>query len=230
MVRSRKSHAVDEENTKLTRKLHPAYSGRAGGNIYVVYADYAQEGETISRVLVLNFLAEYAAAWFIQSLIHKDEYEWIDPIGSRECIRTSSDIRISMFGDDLTKLLNYKPSSDEEEWSDEEVHKSIMRFKYGKSEDKVTHETIEDNDSEHPSSSKPERTRIVKEPKTRIDRTGMVSANDIAKELGVEGREVRGVLRGMKLIKPEGGWLFDKKTAEDIRDKVKKGLKEAKKK
>ncbi len=77
------------------------------------------------------------------------------------------------------------------------------------------------------------RVNTDKQPKLkkpRADKSGKISANDIAKELGLEGREVRGVLRAMGLVKPDGGWLFDEATADDIRKKVKDGHKKKAKK
>jgi hypothetical protein len=54
-------------------------------------------------------------------LIHNDTWEWTDPLGSREALKTSSGVRISMFKDDLHKLMDYKMSEDERSWEDEIV-------------------------------------------------------------------------------------------------------------
>lgn len=242
MARARKSHDKGEEDVKSPKpKLKPAYSSRVGDNRFVVYADLQRESDPYARVLVLNFAAEYAARAFIDALIHNDEWEWVDPIGRRKCIRTTTGVRISMFGDDLAMLLEYNLSSVEKEWTDEQMKQHVLRFKYG------THEAAKRNDDTEEledgtnetlgegrtkSKSKRKEPRTPKEPKVKVDKSGYVSANDIAKELKVEGRIVRGVLRGSGLTKPDIGWAWpkDSKELKEMRALIEKGLKEGKKK
>jgi hypothetical protein len=224
MARARKSHATGEEETKASRgKLKPPYSGKVGGNKFVVYADLQRETDPYARVLVLNFAAEYAARHFIDLLIHGDTWEQADPIGSRQCIRTSSGVRISMFGDDLQKLLDYKMSEDERSWENELIKQNVLRFKYG------THEVAKKDDNQERSDgadeeasedgtktpkSKRGSTRTPKEPKVKVDKSEYISANDIAKELKLEGREVRGALRASGMKKPDIGWMWTKGSDE----------------
>lgn len=240
MARARKSHDTDEENAKSSR-LKPAYAAKVGGNHLVVYCDLQRESDPYARVLVLNFAAEYAARAFIDALIHNDEWEWVDPIGTRKCIRTTTGVRISMFKDDLEMLLNYKMSPAEKEWDDERMKQSVLRFKYGthegtrKSDD---NEELEDGTDETLSAgrtkikSKRKEPRAPKEPKVKVDKSGYVSANDIAQELKVEGREVRGVLRSTGMTKPDIGWAWpkDSKELKEARKIIEKGLKDGKKK
>ena len=131
MARSRKSHDTDEEITKSHKGIKPPYSGKTGGNIYVVYADLRKETDEYARVLVMNFAEKYAAKWFVLSLIGNDEWEWVDPIGTRSCLRTSLGIRLSMFNERLEALMEYEPTEAECEWSDEDKKQSIAQFKYG---------------------------------------------------------------------------------------------------
>ena len=141
MARARKSHDTDEEDVKSSKhKLKPAYSAKVGGNHLVVYCDLQREGDPYARVLVLNFAAEYAARAFIDVLIHNDEWEWVDPIGNREALRTTTGVRISMFGDTLHQLMAYKMSSEEKEWTDDQMKQNVLRFKYG------THEGVKRGD------------------------------------------------------------------------------------
>lgn len=192
----------------------------------MVYAHMLREGEEVSRVLILIFGELYSAHFFTNLLIGDDSWtEEKDSLESKEIIRTASNIQISMYGKDLFKVINYEPTELEAEWDDEQVRRHVSQFKFGRSQ-KEDPETVDEEG--RPQEKRPKKEKKEKKPK--IDKTGMITANDIAKELGVEGRDVRGVLRAMKLQKPEGGWAFDKKTAEEIREKVKKGLKEAKKK
>jgi len=236
MVRARKSHDSSEENAKSLRsKLKPAYAA-SGHNPYVVYCDLQRESDPYARVLILNFAAEYAARAFIDALIHNDEWEWVDPIGSRKAIRTTTGVRISMFRDDLEMLLKYKMTSEEKEWSDEQMKQHALRFKYG------THEAANKDDNQELENGTPEtlgggraskvksgrkEPRTPKQPKVKVDKSGYVSANDIAKELKVEGREVRGVLRGSGLEKPDIGWAWpkDSKELKEMRKLIEKGLK-----
>lgn len=234
MARARKSHDSDEEKGKT--KLEPAY-GACGDNRYVVYCDFQREGDEHARVLILNFKAKYAARFFLTKLIHNDEWEWVDPIGSRIAIRTTTGVRISMFGeDDLKMLLAYEPTAAEAEWRDEQVEKSVLRFKYGTAEGAKKDEPVADEDADLPKHAPAARAaraekkeKVVKESKPKVDTSGMVSANDIAKELKVEGREVRGVLRALKLTKPDHGWAWPKAEAADIKKQIIAGLEAAKK-
>lgn len=233
MARARRSHKRREEEVKTTKDGLETPYGQPGKNPYVIYVDYARPDLDIPKVLILAFKAKYAAKFFLNQLIANDEWEWIDPIGSRACIRTSMGLRISMFEKrDLQMLLEYEPTGAEIEWHDDQVEKYVRRLKYGRTEEDRPSRIVRDSDDESADGEPTHRRREkkVKAEKVKIDKTGLISANDIAKELGVEGREVRGVLRAMKMEKPAGGWLFDKKTAEEIREKVKKGLKERKKK
>ncbi len=242
MARARKSHDTGQEDAKTSRaKLKPPYSNKVGGNKLVVYCDLQRESDPYARVLILNFAAEYAARAFIDAVIHTDEWEWVDPIGTRKCIKTTTGARISMFGDNLEMLLDYKMNSDEKAWIDEGMKQHVLRFKYG------THEAARqsDDNEELPdgadetlgasrttkSKSRRKEPRAPKEPKVKVDKSGFISANDIAKELKVEGREVRGVLRSSGLTKPDIGWAWpkDSKELKEMRALIEKGLKNGKK-
>lgn len=230
MARARKSHDTGKEEVKSSRaNLEPAYSPKVGGNLLVVYADLQREGDPYARVLVLNFMAKYAARYFIDLLIHNDTWEWIEPLGSREALKTSGGVRISMFKDDLNKLMAYKMSEAERSWEDDLVKQNVLRFKYG------THEAAKkDDNEEHPdgsaetlsdggvkaSKSKRGSARTPKEPKVKVDKSGFVSAIELAADSKLEGREVRGILRSSGLTKPDIGWMWPKGSNE---------LKEAKK-
>lgn len=239
MARTRKSHESGKEDVKSSRaKLEPAYAAN-GHDRYVVYADLQREGDPYARVLVLKFAAKYAARRFIDGLIHNDEWEWVDPIGSRKCIRTTGGVRISMFGDDLTMLLDYKLSEDERSWDDENMKQNTLRFKYGKHEaakddkderDDGEGETLSDGGTAKTKSRRKE-PRAAKEPKAKVDKSGFVSANDIGKQLNLEGREIRVILRASDLKKPDIGWMWPKGSPElkEAEKVIKAGMKKGKK-
>ena len=226
MARSRKSHDTTEEITKSHRGIKPPYSAKTGGNIYVVYADLRKETDEYARVLVMNFAEQYAARWFILSLIGNDEWEYAAPIGNRSCLRTSSGIRLSMFNDHLQSVIDYEPTEAELEWSDDSKKQSIAQFKYGRHESAKA-KIDEESDDDRADTAEPKRkaARAPKEVKAKPDLSGYVSANDIAKELKVEAREVRGVLRSLQLVKPAHGWSWPKDEAEKIKKQIEKGLK-----
>lgn len=242
MARARKSHASSEEKVKPSGSLEPAYSGMVGGNKLVVYADLQRESDPYPRVLVLTFAAKYAARAFIDLLIHNDEWERCDPVGMREGIKTTSGIRINMTKDQIWALLDYKMSPAEREWEDEQLKKSVMRFKYGQHEaartsndneeqSDGTDETLSDGGTSRKSTKRRE-PRAPKEPKVKVDKSGYVSANDIAKELKVEGREVRGALRASGMTKPDIGWMWpkDSKELKEARKTIEANLKKKSKK
>lgn len=228
MARSRKSHNSNEEKVKV-RGLEPP-RGACGDNPYVIYCDLRREGEEHHRVLILNFKAKYAARRFIQKLLHGDGYEPCDPVGSRTGILTSSGIRITAYANQVDMLLEYEPTEAEAAWEDEQLSKSVLQFKYGSSESRTDLPvTPEERSEKREKSNRVREASPPKEKKTKVDTSGHVSANDIAKELKVEGREVRGVLRSLKLEKPAHGWSWPKDEAAKIRSQVEKALGAAKK-
>lgn len=245
MARTRKSHEPGEEKPKARKpKLEPAYSPRVDGHRYVIYATYAREGDPIGKILVLKFLATYAAKRMVTMLIGKDEYEWELWCDRDDMIVTSRGVKIRAHKDQMKELIEYEPTEEEAAWRDEQLIASVQRFLYGRSESPAAdRDEPEDLNADtdggvaksktRAKDTKPARERREKPEaapkKPRVDTSGMVTANDIAKKLGVEGREVRGVLRALKLEKPEYGWAWPKKEAADIEAKIVKGLKEAKK-
>jgi hypothetical protein len=240
MARTRKSHESGKEEVKSSgTKLKPAYAA-SGRDRFVVYADLQRESDPYARVLVLKFDAEYAAQHFISQLIHNDGFEWIDPIGKRKAIKTTGGVRISMFGDDLATILDYKMSEAEKAWTDEHMKQMVLRFKYG------THEAAKKDDNEERTDgtdetlgesttkgkSKRGAARAPKEPKVKVDKSGYVSAIDIAKELKLEGREVRVALRASGMKKPDIGWMWpkDSKELKEARKAIEANLKKKAKK
>lgn len=241
MARARKSHDTDEEEVKSRGKLKPAYASN-GRDRFVVYCDLTREGDPYPRVLILKFDAEYAARAFIDAVIHNDEYAECIPVGKREGIVTTTGVRITMFGKTLFELLEYRMSEAEKAWSDDQMKQMVLHFKYG------THEAAKkSDDNEEPQNgadetlggSSPAKTkfrrkepRAPKEPKVKVDKSGYVSANDIAGEHKVEGRVVRGILRDNGCTKPDIGWMWpkDSKELKEMRSLIEKGLKTVAKK
>lgn len=232
MARSRKSHEASKEDMKRTRNgREPAYSGKVDGHRYVIYCHMKKDN--ISHVLVEKFFATYAANYFIDKVIGNDTIEWSKWFDRDTSIITSSGICIRAHLDQIREIYEYDPTEAESEWVDDQLIRKVNSFKYGASE-YSSKAYIEENLPMPPEERKQRReksnkVREAKPQRVKHDTSGMISANDIAKKLGVEGREVRAVLRAMKLEKPEYGWMFDPKTAAEIEVKVKDGLKAKKK-
>lgn len=242
MARARKSHEPGEEEAKPTRsKLPPAYSPRVDGHTYVIYSTVKKEGDPYARSIVHKFLARYAAAWYVKKVIGSDTVEWAKWLDRDDMLVTSSGIQIRAASDQMKELYPYEPTGEEVEWKDELLLQSVMRFRHGR------HEALaaaNDDNHRHPEQpdiegstvtpekrgkrEKPAREPKVVKPKPNLD--GFVSANDIAKQLKVEGREVRGVLRGLKLTKPEHGWSWPKDEAKKMKATIEDELKKIAKK
>lgn len=249
MARPRKSPEARKENAKIIPGLtQPAYSGQVGGNPLVVYVHYHPEGETHPRVMVYSFLGMYAAKWFVTRLISDDDYE----LGKWKYneldtdLTTSRGIHIKMASDQLEKVLAYEYATpEEEEWKDESLAKSIGYLKWGKWEHRPANDTVVIETEEGPQERKLSRKEIkqaeraarreqknlkreadpMKAPRPKIDKTGMITAGELAEQMSVLPRDFRAALRKLKMEKPEGGWHWPTDQADAIKKKVKGALK-----
>jgi hypothetical protein len=235
MARCRRtSSQTDKEEFNRRGELEPP-CGPTGHNQYVIYIDKRQEqGSPSERCLVSIFNADYAAAWVIRTTIGNDEWDWVeDPPYRDQCIRTSAGIEISMYGENLKKLMDFEPSEKEKEWKDERLYPGIMRLKYGTVWEAPPREKFEEIEVEDEvtgevkkvKQKKVKEKKPPKEKKAKVDKSGMVTAGDLAKDLGIEPRIFRGALRAMKKIKPQGGWFWTSDEAKGIKAEVEKHLK-----
>lgn len=234
MARTRKSSKTNEEVVRRTIDglKHP-YPARPGQGRYVIYCDTQKQDEQYPRVLVLIFAEAYAAARLVKILIGKDELEAC-ALGSRAGVLTSSGIRITAFPENMIlDLIEYDPTSEEAEWRDQDMEQSAMRLKLGTrwevTKDEVEEEEVIDDATgevvtRKVKGKKGKTPRVKKEKAPRIDRTGMVTATDLAARLKIEPRIFRGALRALKKVKPTGGWLWSKDDAEAIFKEVTKQL------
>jgi len=232
----RSSHKSDEQKTK-EKAGPPSYP-------YVVYATWQPTEDPESmRWLILKFMKPWGARNMIESLrknLFGGKYELKNrPSLNWHYMQFENGMQVSLRNNEqYTTVMELDFDESEAYVSDE-----VKYFKY-RSDFKSVKSTgdtrPEENELAEPDRKTSKRSRNERsadagprEPKpkserSKVDRTGKISANDLANELGVAGREVRGVLRALKLVKPEGGWLFDEATANDIRAKVKSGLKKKK--
>ena len=220
MARARKSHISNEEKVK-TRSGPVEYP-------YVVYCSYHREGEEHSRCLVLKFTDPASARNMVDQVIGNDEWEWSKWMDRDDMVVTSKGIKIRTWGNEMREIMGVDPAEVERE----EI-KYVLQFKYGspeggRKEELPVHSPLRQDSTGGAADKAPKEKAPPKEKKPKVDLSGMVTANDIAKELKVEGREVRGVLRSMKLEKPAHRWAWPKDEAAKIKEKVHAGLKEAK--
>lgn len=209
----RKSHQSNEENVKERR-----------GPIQYPYVVYASKEGPPLKWLILKFTSAWGARNMIHQLIGRDTYEWkkMASVGWNYML-TSNGINISLRHNGLNKEVMELEFNEAESFMSPEVR----YFLHGPSE---SHRAayVDSDLPKHSPVAKSRRERASGEPKERkakVDRTGYVSANEIAAQLGVPGRDVRGILRTLKLQKPVRGWCWPKDEAEEIKKKIEKGLK-----
>lgn len=231
----RKSHASDKEDVKSRRGL-PSYP-------YVVYASWVPPGHEM-RWLILKFPDAWGARNMINSLTHnlfggKYELKKTSSLGWHY-MQFENGMRISLRDDERYQEVMELEFDETEAF----VSAEVQQFKYGsgyeshRSNGKSSYDGDDQAQADEgtkrggrgrkersKSASDRDEPRALRERRPKVDRSGMVSANDIAKELGVEGREVRGVLRSLKMTKPEGGWLFNPKEADQLKADIKAHLK-----
>jgi hypothetical protein len=242
MARSRKSPEGGKEKAKTPYGLSsPPYSGKVGGNQLVIYVDYKPGEGKNDRMMVHNFLGWYAAKWYITRLIGDDAWEY-QPWQHRPedtCIITDRGIQIRMSNKRIKEVMDYEFASEEEaEWKDDQLARAIAQLKWGSwehhpsNDNPIAEETraIPLSKKELKAKRREEKSDIkkdkpVKERKPKIDKEGMLTAGDLASKLEVTPQEFRAALRKLKMVKPEGGWLFNKNDADDVMAKVKKELK-----
>lgn len=228
MARS-KLHDRSKEDAK-SRRGPPSYP-------YVVYASWCPPGGEL-RWLILKFKEPWGARNMINSLTHNlfgggYELKTAQSMGWHY-MQFENGMKVSLRDNDAYREVMELDFDEAESYVSDEVR----YFKYGSSFEGVkrtgdtppSNEQSDDNGRGDRKAHKKIRdgsgpARDPKVPRQKVDKSGKVSANDIAEELGVEGRVVRGILRGMNLTKPAGGWLFEEALADDIRAKVKSGLK-----
>lgn len=248
MSRPKRSHSSGKETAKIPVGLSAApYSSKVGGNKYVVYVDYHPENEDHPRVIVYSFLATYAAKWFVNRIIGDDEYE----MGhwkfheSDVILTTSKGIQIRMCGNLLEEVLSYEfKTEEEEEWKDEGLARSVAHLKWGKWEHKPANTNIietEDGPQEvkltrremkkaeramrREEKNKKREANPEKVKKPKKDMSGMITAGELAEQMGILARDFRAALRKLAMIKPSYGWAWAESDAEKIKKQVKGALK-----
>jgi hypothetical protein len=161
----------------------------------------------------------YAAKKTFDYLVRDDDYTWTQP----DEVTTQGGLIIKATGlagrSALEAIIEYEYTDAEDEWhpSDYDCRGlDVMRAEHFTPRAAPELRVVEGGKKER--APRPERA-------PKPSRDGLVSVGDIAKELGVEPREARGVLRSLKLPKPDAGWAWPAAEAETIKTKIKEGLK-----
>jgi len=195
-------------NTPRT-KLDPNRATPASHHDLANVTVYAQRPDSIDQLAVVPFVNATAAAAFVQAIIGRatdDDYEVMPNIGDRECVMTSRGVKISAQG--LLAMIAQE-LTDEERRLLPDNYRVMGRGLRARIVPKVEEEV-----------AVAQERKAAKEAKPKIDRTGKTSIQDIAKELKMEPKEARGILRRLKIEKPAGGWLFDPAAVADIKAKL----------
>lgn len=228
MSRLGKSHKPSKEKAKP--KIEPAYAENPSGNIYVVYARYNKagvSGMTEPRCIVHTFAALYAAKHFVDLLCKGADVTWaVGPSKFDKLFSTFVGVKVE--SEHLREIYEYEPTELEAGWRDERLNHSIASLVHAPVHENMKLEGEDETSDEPRAITKREKSNRTRQAdpnkKPRADTTGMVSANKIADELGVHGREVRAVLRAMKEKKPDHGWAWTVDEANKMRDKIKAAL------
>lgn len=180
---------------------------------YELHCHIVQDEEEVKNEVRL-FGATFSAKKFVEALIGDDKFEWT----SDHAIRTAKHIVIHSH--DLTEIMEHKYSNDERKWELPEPYAS--EAKYFAVRRPSTKERVEEGQSVAPTSKE---RKEKKTPTPRPDTAGLVTPADLAKDHGVDPRDIRGALRKAGIEKPYA-WPEEKVGA--INDKIKPHLKKKK--
>jgi hypothetical protein len=111
---------------------------------------------------------------------------------------------------ELKEIMGYVMTKEEEAWELPQPYKGNVERFLGKVAPVV----------EKPAAEKPERVVRTKTVKSR-DKEGLVTIQQVCEELGIEPRIARGIMRKLKVEKPEGGWAWPADQVEAIKEKLK---------
>jgi hypothetical protein len=190
----------------------PSYPRRPAS--YVIYATWGK------KLLTVAFAATYAARRFVEDVLEEAGCEEVEISKSRlngwvvrwgiNC--EGSELRVEFDSQEACEtIMEYELEGAEAEWELPEPYPTMMRqFVHGPAD-------------------RPEKERAVKakrEPKEvrpKIDKSGLITANEIAEQLKVEGRDVRAILRS-KMPKPAVGWAFPADQVDSIKKLIRDNL------
>lgn len=217
---SDKNKGLDPVNN-LTGLREPFPSSPTKPPKYAVYGTYPHDAEPgKSRLLVIPFLATYAAKHFVETLLQNGGFKWKSPT------IIVGDNGVKVKSDQLEEIMEYEYVGAEASWelpARMVQQADMIRREYREDSERPDPTGAEDEDAPERPSKKPKRE--PKPEKVKIDKSGLVSVGEIAEQMGIEARDARAALRKQKIEKPDGGWLWKPDKVDDIKKIIKAGLK-----
>jgi hypothetical protein len=159
--------------------------------------------------------ATYAAKKTIEYILRGDEFKWT----AVDQITTAGELVITAVGMSgrtaLEAIMEYEYRRGEDDWqlSDSDCRK----FDYF-----LAAERQEAAEPTAVTEKRAPREKVERAPKPSRD--GLVSVGDIAAELDIEPREARGILRSLKLPKPDVGWAWPAAEAAQVKAQIAKEM------
>jgi hypothetical protein len=175
---------------------------------------YSDDG----RFCFHNFHSAYAAKHFLEFIMQGKDWRWIKE--NEIVVENGTRIRGERV-DDLERALTHKFTSDEAKYEIPEPDLTYYRSFLGLSRIKAL------PDERPPVTRAPTPPEVkVKRKKEKIKAGAYVTIGDIAQELRRKPSELRGILRKLKIPKPEtGNWAWPPSEAERIKSKLRAQLK-----
>lgn len=159
--------------------------------------------------------ATYAAKKIFDHLTRNQSFKWAQP----DEVITDGGTHIRLVGmagrAALETVVEYEPTPKEAEWElgDSERNRldsMLVDFVERAAPEQTERPPVAGRTKRDP---KPERA-------PRPVRDGLVSVGTIAQELGLNPREARGILRSLKLSKPDAGWAWPAAEAASVKARI----------
>lgn len=176
------------------------------------------------RQYIVNAYSLYAARKLFDTLVGENEIEPspLDP----DRTMTFGDIDIK--SDQMDQILAHVYTKDEEEWVLPSPYPGdIDAFLHGR---RMSKRLDGEEGPKRVNGTGDNPQQVKREAKPKIDRTGKITVQQLAEEIGIDPRDARAALRKAKIEKPAGGWLGDEAWAKDIKEVLVKAKKELDKK
>lgn len=192
--------------------LPPPFPQALGNSAPSKFGFYCTRG---TKFMFQHFAAAYAAKSFLDFIIDGQSYRWLrdDEILLDDGTRIRGERK-----NDLEEALEFEHSDATAQWEPPMPYPMYWNGFKG---------NVRDTDDAQPRAT-PVAVTKKKEPVAKKEKVarpdGLVSIGDIASELNVAPRVLRGILRSEKISKPAHGWAWNASEAEKIKSKLKSKL------
>jgi hypothetical protein len=169
-----------------------------------------------------NFTHVFAAKKFFDLIVRDDKFKWIN---TKTIEVEGVTPKITIKSDELEEIVEYKYKGNEAAFVLPMPYPGYAALMRGEHSERPTAK-VDPADLPQPhKKDKPAKTVEKKERVPRASPDGMITATQLAEQLGVKPTVLRSALRGLKLTKPAGGWLWTPADAKEVKAKVEKELK-----